>query len=202
MIDARLSAQVAFIREIDKLKSVLRMNTLADGSRRENTAEHSWHMTLMLFVLQEYGTPPGNTTPVDMARALTMGLLHDIVEIDAGDTYCYDTAAHADKEHREQTAATRLFGLLPDDQRERTRGLWDEFEAGITPEARLARAVDRLNPFLLNYFADGESWRANGIARSQVEQRMAEVRENCPALWPLVCRLIDDAVAKGWLAKS
>ncbi len=190
----RMARQFAFLNAIDKLKSVERRNYLADGSRRENTAEHSWHVTVMALVLSD------GAKGLDQAKLLGMLLLHDIVEVDAGDTFCYDDAAHADKEAREQAAARRLFGLLPDDQAQALRGLWDEFEAGETAEARLARALDRINPFILNFLAGGGSWKEHGVKEQQILKRMDEVRTGMPDAWPLVLSILDRAKTQGWVA--
>ena len=193
-LEARLLNQIAFIKEIDKLKSVLRMSTLIDGSRRENTAEHSWHLGLMAAVLEEH-----SDDKLDISRTIRMALVHDIVEIDAGDTYCYDESAHADKEEREKAAADRIFALLPQDQGEILRPLWDEFEEGHTAEAKFARAVDRLSPFMLNFYSGGEAWIKNGIKKSQALGRMGEIKTNVPKLWPYVQSLLSDAMANGWI---
>lgn len=150
----RLTQQISFILEIDQLKQIYRQNLILDGSRRENDAEHSWHLAMMAVVLQEYASEP-----VDLSRVLQMVLLHDIVEIDAGDTFCYDVQAGLDKHEREQKAAKRIFGLLPSDQGEELKNLWLEFEAGESPEARFAAVLDRLQPFLNNYHTEGGTWR-------------------------------------------
>lgn len=159
----RLTAQIAFIVEIDKLKQIFRQNVLTDGSRRENDAEHSWHMATMAVVLAEYADPA-----TDLARVIRMLLIHDLVEIDAGDTFLYDAAAGADQMARERAAAERLFGLLPADQAQALRALWDEFEARETLDARFARALDRLQPMILNHHSQGGSWRQHGITADQV----------------------------------
>ncbi len=151
----RLARQIAFIIELDKLKQVLRQTLLIDRSRQENDAEHSWHIAAMVVVLDEYAEPE-----VDRLRVLKMLLIHDIVEIDAGDTFLYDTAHAATQAAREQAAAERLYGLLPPDQGAALRALWDEFEAGETRDARFAKALDRLQPMLHNCHTEGAMWRA------------------------------------------
>lgn len=190
----RLEQQLSFIREIDKLKAVLRRTFLLDRSRRENSAEHSWHLAVMALLLSEYANEP-----VDVGHVLKLLLVHDIVEIDAGDTYIYDTAGHADKAEREQRAADRIFGLLPPGQQAELRALWDEFEAQETPEARFANTLDRLQPLLHNYYTEGAAWREHGISRSQVYERNERTARGSQALWDYAKALIDEAVAKGYL---
>lgn len=192
--DDRLTRQLAFILEIDRLKTVLRRTLLTDRSRRENSAEHSWHIALMAVLLAEHAAER-----VDVARVVKMLLVHDVVEIDAGDTYVYDPEASLDKAAREVRAAERLFGLLPADQAAEVRALWDEFERRDTPEARFAAAVDRLQPILHNVVTEGHTWRQHGVARAQVEAVNRHMADGAPALWELVRRLLDQAVEKGHL---
>lgn len=192
--DDRLARQLRFVVEIDRLKTVLRQTLLTDASRRENSAEHSWHLALMAALLAEHAGEP-----VDVTRTMKMVLVHDVVEIDAGDAFCYDATANVGKEEREKLAAERIFGLLPVEQAEELRALWEEFEAGTTPEARFAVALDRLQPLLQNIHSGGGSWRAHGIARAQVLRRMDPIREGAPALWPQVLDIVDRAVADGHL---
>jgi len=191
----RLEQQIAFVRELDKLKRIQRQTWLTDKSRKENAAEHSWHIAVMALVLAEYA--PGGD--LDIGRVLQMLLIHDIVEIDAGDTFCYDKAAVAQQAGKEEEAAARLFGLLPPDQAVRLRGLWEEFENRRTPEARLAHSLDRLQPILNNYHTDGKSWRANGITRHQVRDRNRIVAEGAPPLWNYIEDLLQRAVERGFL---
>lgn len=193
-LDDRTAAQLAFLVEADKLKSVLRANPLVDGSRRENTAEHSWHVALIAVVLAER-----SAEPVDLGHALCLCLVHDLVEIDAGDTAPWDTAGLATKADREAVAADRLFALLPPDQATTLRGWWDEFEAGETPEARLAKAVDSLAPLIVNHASGGQLWREKGRTEADVRARNARMAGWAPDLVPVVDALIDDAVRKGWL---
>ena len=195
MSGERLAAQIRFLLEADQLKQVERRNLLADGSRRENTAEHSWHLALFAVVLAEHALEP-----VDLGRVVAMLLLHDLVEIDAGDTYIYDDAAHADKEVRELAAADRLYALLPDDQARELRLLWDEFELGETTDARFARSLDRFQPLLLNHASGGGSWREHGIDADRVRAVNTRAADGAPALGPVVHSLIDDAVARDLLA--
>jgi putative hydrolase of HD superfamily len=194
--ETRLARQLAFVVELDKLKRTLRQTTLVDASRQENSAEHSWHLGMMAALLGEYAEPP-----VDLLRVLRMVLVHDVIEIDAGDTFCYDPRANLDKEERERRAAARLFGLLPPDQGEELHALWEEFEEGATPEARFAIALDRLQPLLQNFHTEGGTWRKHGITREQVLRRMRPIRDAAPELWPAVEGMIDHACAAGWVAE-
>lgn len=192
MIDDRLQRQLDFLVELDKLKLVLRRTRVVGESRHENSAEHSWHLGVMASVLAEHAP-----AEVDLRRALTMLLVHDVVEIDAGDTFAFDTAGNADKEERERRAAERLFGLLPPDQAAELRGLWDEFEARETTEARYANALDRFHALLLNVHNDGGTWREHRITREQILVRMGPIREGAPPLWPYVLRVVDEVMGEG-----
>jgi len=188
-----------FVIEVDKLKKITRQNYLADGSRKENDAEHSWHLALMALVLCEH---VGAEESPDLLRVIKMALLHDLVEIDAGDTYCYDEKAGAGKRERELAAADRLFGILPPDQAREFRELWEEFEEQRTPEARFAAALDRLQPLTLNYIAGGKSWREHGISYSQVIKRNSSIGESSPALWKFTLNIIREAVRKGYIKEN
>ena len=190
----RLAAQVGFVLEVDRLKSVLRRGYLADGSRYENTAEHSWTLALMALVLAEHAAEP-----VDVATVVRMVVVHDLVEVDAGDTYIYDEAGRAEAEERERRAADRIFPLLPPDQGAELRALWDEFEAGTTAEARFARSLDRFAGFLLNHASEGRSWRENAIGADRVFARNRMIGTGAPGLWDEVQRRLADAVAQGWI---
>jgi putative hydrolase of HD superfamily len=196
-IDPRLERQLAFIQELDRLKGVLRQTRVLAGARQENSAEHSWHLALCAMVLSEYA-PVGT----DLLRVVRMVLVHDVVEIDAGDAFAYDAAVNVGKEARERLAAERLFGLLPSDLADDLRALWMEFEEGATPDARFAVALDRLQPLLLNFNGRGGSWRHHAVSHDRVMIRMAPIREGAPTLWPLVERLLDEAVARGYLAPA
>jgi len=191
---ARLEAQLAFILEIDKVKSVLRQTLLTDESRRENDAEHSWHLALMAITLQEYA-PAG----LDIHRAVTMLLIHDLVEIDCGDTFCYDEAGMVGKHEREAAAADRIFGLLPADSGGPLRELWDEFEERRTPESRFANALDRLQPMLHNCATAGGAWREHGVTADRVLRRNRIIGAGAPELWAYARAMIVDAVARGLL---
>jgi putative hydrolase of HD superfamily len=192
----RLRRQIAFITEVDKLKEVFRQTILTQSRRAENSAEHSWHFALMIIVLAEHS----NHQPLDVLRILKMVLIHDLVEIDAGDTFAYDTKNMADQHAREAVAATRIFGLLPPDQTAEFRALWDEFETQQTPEARFAMACDRFHPMLLNCLTDGHAWQKHGITRDRVFARNAHVAEGSQAIWEYAVQMIDAAVTKGHLA--
>jgi putative hydrolase of HD superfamily len=189
-----LARRIAFIVEIDKLKQVLRQNVVIDRSRRENSAEHSWHLAVMAVILADLAEPE-----VEPLRVLKMLLIHDLVEVDAGDTFLYDGAAAADQVAREEAAAARLFGLLPADQARELAALWAEFEAGATRDAAFARALDHLQPVLLNYHTEGGSWRAHAVAGADVLAKKRPIERGSPALWRYAEALIRDSMAKGWL---
>jgi putative hydrolase of HD superfamily len=191
----RLARQVEFLVEVDKLKEVFRQTVLINSRRAENSAEHSWHFALMVVTLAEHS----DHQPLDVLRILKMVLIHDLVEIDAGDTFAYDTKNMADQHEREAVAATRIFGLLPPDQAADFRALWDEFEAQATPEARFAAACDRFHPMLLNCRTEGHAWRKHGITQDRVLARNAHVAKGSSAIWEYAVRMIDEAVAKGHL---
>ena len=193
----RLARQLEFVLEVDRLKSVLRRTLLTDRSRHENSAEHSWHIALMAVVLAEHAAEE-----VDVARVVRMLLVHDVVEIDAGDTYVYDAVAAADKSEREERAAERLFGLLPADQAAEVRALWDEFEGRATPEARFAHAVDRLQPILHNFATEGVAWRRHGVTADRVEAINRHMAEGSESLWRHARRLIEEAVERGFLPEG
>ena len=193
----RFRQQIEFIIEVDKLKNVLRKTILMDRSRRENSAEHSWHIALTVLILSEYT----KDSDVDMFRVMKILLIHDLIEIDAGDTYCYDDQGRQDQAQREKKAADRIFNLLPADQATALRELWDEFEERKTPESRFANALDRLQPFLHNYFTEGQTWQENNIKSAQVKSRMRPVDDGAPVLWNYVSSLIDDGVKKGFLGE-
>jgi putative hydrolase of HD superfamily len=191
----RLRQQLALILEADRLKLVLRRTVLADSSRHENSAEHSWHLALAAMTLAEHAGPG-----VDVPRATRMVIVHDLVEIDAGDTFAYDASGNTGRVARELVAATRLFGMLPDRQGAELRALWEEFEEGRTATARFAIALDRLLPLLLNDAANGGSWRTHGVTRAQVLRRMAPIEAAIPALWPLVTEIVDRNCRLGRIA--
>jgi len=183
---------MAFLAEADKLKNVTRRTPLTDGSRLENSAEHSWHLVLAAVALREYAA-----APIDVLRVVELLAIHDLVEIDAGDTFAYDRAALATKAEREHAAADRVFGLLPPDLAARFHALWDEFEAWTTPESRFANALDRLQALVQNKEAGGGSWKTYNVTRSQVLSRMAPVEGAMPGVWPYVVAVIDEFCAAG-----
>lgn len=191
----RLEKQLQFIMEIDKMKNILRRNVIADKTKRENDAEHSWHMGVMAMILFEYA----QRDKVDILRALKMILVHDLVEVYAGDTFAYDASANVDKLAREMEAADRLFGLLPDDQGCELRALWEEFDSMETPDSIYAAAIDRLQPFLLNYHTDGYTWNLGNVTSSQVYKRIEQVKFALPALWETVQTMLEDCVKRGIL---
>jgi len=193
----RFKRQIEFILEVDKLKHVLRQTILMDKSRRENSAEHSWHIALTVMLLSEYA----RDGQIDFFRVMRILLVHDLIEIDAGDTYCYDDQGRKDQAAKERLAADRIFNILPPDQAQTFRNLWDEFEERKTPESRFANALDRVQPFLHNYFTRGQTWQENDIKSAQVKARMQPVADGAPVLWRYVSSLIDDAVKNGFLSK-
>jgi putative hydrolase of HD superfamily len=197
MTDERLKKQIEFIAEVDKSKNIFRRTKIHDGSRRENDAEHAWHLALMAFLLSEYSAD----SDIDLLKVMKMCIIHDIVEIDAGDTFCYDAAANMDKLEREQKAARRIFGILPEEQGGELKALWEEFDAMETPEARFAASLDRIQPVLLNYLNKGGTWHEHGISKAQVIDRNKHIEKGAPKLWEFISGLIDDAVSKGYLSE-
>lgn len=188
----RFAKQIAFILEADKEKNILRQTHLSGHGRQENDAEHAWHMAMMIYLLKEYAN-----APIDLAKTMMMALIHDIVEIDAGDTYAYDAAGMETQAERERLAAERIFGLLPDDQRDELRGLFEEFEAGETAEAKFARTMDNLQPLMLNDSNDGGDWKAHQVTRTQVMKRHARNQLGSEVIGEYTKELIDKNVQKG-----
>jgi putative hydrolase of HD superfamily len=193
----RIARQMSFLVEADRLKTILRRTPLTDNSRAENSAEHSWHLALAAMTLAEWA-PAG----VDLRRVLELVVVHDLVEIDAGDTFAYDAAALASKAEREHAAAERIFGLLPLDQASAIRALWDEFEAQDTPESRYANALDRLQALLQNKEAGGGSWTTHGVTRSQVYARMAPVEAAMPDVWVFVQQVVEQFCDAGSITRD
>lgn len=183
----RLQRQFDFIREIDKEKEITRQNYLASGNRKEGDAEHAWHLAIMALLLREHANEE-----VDVLKTMSMVLIHDLVEIDAGDTYAYDDSAKLSQHDREQVAADRIFGLLPEDQARELRALWDEFEAGETPEAKFARALDRVQPLMLNSASGGISWVEHGVKKSQILKRNEATAQGSTAIWEYARRTMLD----------
>jgi putative hydrolases of HD superfamily len=196
-IGTRLRQQLAFLVEADRLKTVLRRSPLAAADRRENDAEHSWHLALMAMVLAEHADEP-----VDVGHVIRLVIVHDLVEIYAGDTFLYDDAAAASQAERETAAAGRLFGLLPPDQAGWMRALWEEFEARQTPESRFAKAMDRLEPMLLNWMARGGTWRAPGVTTADVRARTEMIGAASASLWEAGRALIDESERRGWARRE
>lgn len=192
--DVRLEHQMAFLLEIDKLKLVQRKNWVGDGSRRENTAEHSWHIAVMALVLAEYADGS-----VDLGRVVELLLVHDLVEIHAGDTFLYDAQANQGKQGREQLAAQVLFSMLPEPQAAQFRARWDEFEAKATLEARFAAAIDAFQPMLQNWAVQGGSWRENGVTGGMALERKRQDLEGFPRLWDYAQRIVAGAVEAGYI---
>ncbi|MEE1315117.1 MAG: HD domain-containing protein [Faecalimonas sp.] len=188
----RLEQQLAFIVEIDKVKNIFRQTYLSDGRRRENDAEHSWHIALMAVLLQEYVEEP-----VDVLRVMTMVLLHDLVEIDAGDTYAYDAKGAETKREREVKAAERIFGLLPEDQCAQFRELWEEFEAYETADAKYAHLLDNLQPILLNDASGGKSWREHSVEQAQIYKRNERAEETSKIIWGKIEEIVKKNVEVG-----
>ncbi|WP_442598587.1 HD domain-containing protein [Neobacillus sp. D3-1R] len=197
MNNQRLLDQIQFIVEIDKLKSIFRQSFIMDKSRNENDAEHTWHLSVMAIILLEHA----NDAHLDILKVLKMILIHDLVEIDAGDTFLYDEQGYMDKEERELKAAKRLFGLLPADQQEEYFSLWREFETKETPEARFAGALDRLHPLLHNYYTEGHTWKKHGLTSDRVLDKNKQIEWGSKELWKFAEDLIHDAVRKGYLEK-
>ena len=193
MDQERIEKQFSFIREIDREKLIGRQTYLSDGKRKENDAEHAWHMAVMTILLSEYANER-----IDVLKTVTMLLIHDIVEIDAGDTYAYDEEAKKTQKDRERKAAERVYGLLPFDQGERLKALWEEFEACETPEARFARCMDNLQPMMLNAATDGKAWVEHQVELSQILGRNRNTHAGSEELWEYARKnWIDPNVEKG-----
>lgn len=184
--------QISFIMELDKIKKITRQTYLSDGSRKENDAEHSWHLALMAVLLKEYANEE-----VDLAKVIPMVLLHDLVEIDAGDTYAYDQAGLATQRARETKAADRIFGMLPEDQGTKFRNLWEEFEAYETAEAKFAHVLDNCQPLLLNDASGGKSWKEHTVHKSQIYKRNEHTAEGSREIWEYMQQLIDKHIQLG-----
>jgi putative hydrolases of HD superfamily len=197
MTNNRLQQQIDFILEIDKVKHVLRQTHLPGDHRRENDAEHSWHFAAMALLLAEYAEGD-----IDVLRVVRMALMHDLVEIDAGDTFAYDVKGNEGKLERERAAADRIFNLLPEDQAVDLRELWEEFEAQESPESKYAAALDRLQPILMNFESEGAAWKKHGITADRVIERNQHIEAGAPALWVYAENLIREAVKRGYLERG
>ena len=191
----RLEKQIRFIVEIDKVKNIFRQTYLADAGRRENDAEHSWHIALMAYLLREYVEEA-----VDVGKVMLMVLIHDLVEIDAGDTYAYDSVGAQTKRDREVAAADRIFGILPKDQGTYFRELWEEFEAYETPDAKYAHLIDNFQPLLLNDAADGLSWQEHQVKKSQIYKRNEKIEETSETVWNCMKEIIQKHIGRGHVA--
>jgi len=198
MNEERLKRQLEFLKEADKLKTVFRQTYLVDGSRRENDAEHSWELAFMVILLSDYT----GEKKLDILKLLKMTLIHDIVEIDAGDTYIYDKEGMKEKEVKEAEAAVRLFSILPDDQCAELKSLWEEFERRESPEAKFAAALDRFQPLLHNYYTRGRSWNEHGIDSNRVLNLIKDIEEGSPVLYKAAKDLVYRAVDAGFLKRG
>ena len=190
----KLKSQLDFLVEIDKMKNIFRRTVIIDKSRRENDAEHSWHFAMLAMILEEY-----SSNKVDVTKAIKIALVHDLVEVYAGDTFAYDENAKQDKRQRELEAADKIFGMLPEEQGAYIRALWDEFEAKETPESKYANVCDRLQPLMHNYLTDGHTWKEGDVHAPQVLERMDIIRETAPELWKAVEGMVKISIEQGIL---
>ena len=193
----RLKQQMDFILEVDKLKQIQRQTYTTTKNRHENSSEHSWHIALMALILQEHSKHP----TIDLFKAVKMLLIHDIVEIDAGDTFLYDKQAQKNKHKNETKAAKRIFNLLPKDQAQKLQNLWNEFEENKTPTAKYANALDRLQPIINNYHTNGKAWQQNNVKKHQIEASNTDIEKGSPTLWEYATELIKKAITEGKLAE-
>lgn len=196
MINERLAKDIEFIVELDKMKSILRQTSIIGEDRREDDAQHSWHISVMAMILEEY-----TNERVDVCKVIKMLLTHDLVEIFAGDTFCYDKVGNQDKKEREDLAAEKIFGMLAEDKGKELRALWDEFEEMKTPEALFAASMDRLQPMLNNYHNNGGTWRKFNVAKEDIYKRIAPVKNSSDELWEFVEHMIEDAGKKGLILR-
>jgi len=190
----KIHNQIKFAITIDEMKNIFRRNLLADGSRRENDAEHSWHLAMLAMLLEEY-----SAEKVDIERVLKIALIHDLIEVYAGDTFAYDAKGNEDKHEREIQAAEKLFGMLDPDQGTEIRELWDEFEAMETAESKYANAIDRIQPLILNYLTDGHTWKMGDVTSDKIYKRMDIIRTATPELWHIVEGIINTSIKAGIL---
>lgn len=196
MNEEKLKKEIDFIVEIDKMKSIFRRTSLINGSRKENDAEHSWHLSLMTMLLSEYADKD-----IDVSKVIKMVLVHDLVEIYAGDTFCYDKVGNSDKRERELKSADKLFSMLPEEKGKMLRELWEEFEEMKTNEAIFANSMDRLEPFLVNYNTGGGTWKEHNISKEQVYKRSEPIKNSSEQLWKFTQDLIEDAHEKGYIPR-
>ena len=188
----RMKQQIAFLMEIDKVKNIFRQTYLADGKRKENDAEHSWHLAIAAFLLKEYVAED-----VDVMKVMIMVLIHDLVEIEAGDTQAYDAEGAKTKRAREVAAADRIFGMLPEDQDGYFRELWDEFEAYESDDAKFAHLLDNFQPLLLNHESNGKSWTEHHVKKSQIYKRNEKIKETSPEVWEWMKQIVEEHIALG-----
>lgn len=191
-MNERLKKQKEFLLEVDKMKQIYRQTHIAGGSRQENDAEHSWHLALMAFLLSEHANQQ-----VDVLRVMKMVLVHDLVEVDAGDTYAYDEKGNATKRQREEKAADRIFGILPEDQCREIRSLWEEFEAYETPESQFAHVLDNFQPLSLNDYNEGVDWSRHQVHKHQILKRNAKTVQGSTAIWECMEEIIEKNIEKG-----
>ena len=191
LMNEKLIKDMEFIVELDKMKNVYRMTDVIGQNRKENDAEHSWHISIMAMILSEY-----SNEDIDLLKVIKMLLIHDLVEIHAGDTFCYDQVANGDKKERELIAAEKIYGMLDKKKGQELRKLWDEFEEEISPEAKFAASMDRLQPILNNYYNGGGTWKEFGIKESQVYKRVAPVKETSEDIWEYLDNLLQDAIER------
>lgn len=192
--DEKLKNQIKFVMVIDEMKNIFRRNLIIDGTRRENDAEHSWHLAMLAMILEEY-----SAEKIDIERVLKIALVHDLIEVYAGDTFAYDEKGNEDKQEREVKAADKLFGMLDSIQGAEIRALWDEFEAMETAESRYANAIDRIQPLILNYMTNGHTWKQGDVHSTQIYKRMDIIRTATPELWHIVEGIINTSIEIGIL---
>ncbi len=192
--DDKIKNQIKFVMVIDEMKNIFRRNLIIDGSRRENDAEHSWHLAMLAMILEEY-----SAEKIDLERVLKIALVHDLIEVYAGDTFAYDEKGNEDKHEREVKAADKLFGMLDSIQGAEIRALWDEFEAMETAESRYANAIDRIQPLILNYMTNGHTWKQGDVHSAQIYKRMDIIRTATPELWHIVEGIINTSIEIGIL---
>lgn len=197
MTSERLLKDIEFIVELDKMKTILRQTTLVDKSKRENDAEHSWHISVMAMILSEYANEE-----IDICKVIKMLLIHDLVEIYAGDTFCYDVEGNKDKNERELKAADKIFGMLDKDKGMELKKLWEEFEQMETKEALFAASMDRLQPFFNNYFSGGGTWKKFDVSKKEIYKRIAPLKESSNELWDFTKNMIEDAYDRGYIVKE
>ncbi len=195
-MNERLLKDIEFIVELDKMKSILRQTSLIGGDRREDDAQHSWHIAIMAMVLSDYANEK-----IDVCKVIKMLLIHDLVELEAGDTFCYDKKGNEDKKEREELAADKVFGMLNVEKNKEMRSLWDEFEEMKTPDALFAASMDRLQPMLNNYHNNGGTWQKFDIAQSDVYKRISPVKDSSDELWKYVVYMLEDALNRGLISK-